>query len=276
MPELPEVETVRRGLLKQLAGATIKQVKVLRVDSVGFPEPDQFARALKGRKFESFVRRGKYILIGLSDGFGLGAHLRMSGRLLVLSAKDEEPGHVRVRILLEDGRKLVFDDTRVFGRLWAIVPGTSFEEIIPALKVLGPEPLEGLDNKHLLSSFKNKKQCIKTALLDQTIIAGIGNIYADESLHRARINPARSAGDLTAAELKRLGKEIQIVLNNAIELGGSTLRDYTDSSGVNGNYQHESLVYGRKNEPCRSCKSKIVRVVLNGRSSHYCPRCQKN
>jgi formamidopyrimidine-DNA glycosylase len=276
MPELPEVETVRRGLQRQLAGAMIKQVKVLRTDSVGHPSPAEFARVLKGKRFDAVGRRGKYLLIELNDGYGMGAHLRMSGRLLVLSAKDEEPDHVRVRLTLEDGRKLVFDDTRVFGRLWALAPGDSFEEVIPALKVLGPEPLEGLDNEHLLSSFKNKKQCIKTALLDQTIIAGIGNIYADESLHRARINPTRAAGDLTAAELKRLGKEIQLVLNNAIELGGSTLRDYTDSSGVNGNYQHEALVYGRKDEPCRSCKSKIVRVKLNGRSSHYCPRCQKN
>lgn len=274
MPELPEVETVRRGLQKQLAGATIKDVKVLRVDSVGHPSPVEFARLLKKRSINSVARRGKYILIELSDGVGMGAHLRMSGRLLVLSAKDSEPGHVRIRISLEDGRKLVFDDTRVFGRLWAVAADESFEEVIPALKLLGPEPLEGLDNKHLLRSFEGKKQCIKTALLDQTIIAGIGNIYADESLHRAKINPLRAAGALSATELKRLGKEIQLVLNNAIELGGSTLRDYTDSSGVNGNYQNEALVYGRKDEPCRSCRSKIQRVKIAGRSSHFCPRCQ--
>lgn len=276
MPELPEVETVRRGLQKQLVGAKIKQVKVLRADSVGHPAAVEFERVLKGRSFEFLGRRGKYILAQLSGGFGLGAHLRMSGRLLVLAAKAAEPDHVRVRISLDDGRKLVFDDTRVFGRLWAVTPGETFEQVIPALTQLGPEPLNGLDTRYLLRAFQGKKQCIKTALLDQTIIAGIGNIYADESLYRAKINPMQAAGDLRSTELKRLGKEIQFVLNNAIELGGSTLRDYTDSNGVNGNYQHEALVYGRKDEPCRACKSKIVRVKLNGRSTHYCPRCQKN
>lgn len=275
MPELPEVETVRRGLQKQLAGATIKSVKVLRNDSVGYPSPEEFVRLLKGRCFESVNRRGKYLLIHLSDKTGMVAHLRMSGRLLVMKGTEKEPAHVRIRLNLGDGRKLVFDDTRVFGRLWCVPAGKTFEDVVPTLAQLGPEPLEGLDPRHLKEAFAGKTQCIKTALLDQSIIAGVGNIYADESLYRARIKPTRKAGDISTAELKKLSKEIAIVLNNAIELGGSTLRDYTDSSGVNGNYQHEALVYGRKDEECRSCKSRIQRIKLNGRSSHFCPRCQR-
>lgn len=275
MPELPEVETVRRGLAIQLIGSSIKSVKVLRNDSIGCPATAEFVKLLSGRSFSSINRRGKYLLMDLDEQIGLAAHLRMSGRLLVLDCRDEEPSHVRVRFLLADGRKLVFDDTRVFGRLWAIRRGQTFEDVVPSLKLLGPEPLEGIDPDHLIRSFEGKTQCIKTALLDQTIIAGIGNIYADESLYKARIRPSRPAGDLSRIELKRLSKEIQLVLENAIVLGGSTLRDYTDSSGVDGNYQHEALVYGRKDQPCRSCKSKIHRIKLAGRSSHFCPRCQK-
>ena len=274
MPELPEVETVRRGLQKQLSGSVIKTIKVLREASVGYPSPKEFISILKGRKFRSIERRGKYLLMHLSDEIGMMAHLRMSGRLIVMDADGVEPDHVRVRILLQDGRKLVFDDTRVFGRLWGVPSGMNFEEVLPSLAKLGPEPLGGLDPKHLQDCFSGKKQCIKTALLDQTIVAGIGNIYADESLHRAKINPQTEAGLLSLKQLSRLSKEIEIVLCNAIEAGGSTLRDYVNADGVNGNYQHEALVYGRKGEACRSCKSKIERVKLGGRSSHFCPRCQ--
>lgn len=200
MPELPEVETVRRGLQKQLSGARIESVKVLRQASVGYPSIRDFAYMLKGQSFCSFDRRGKYILINLSNDIGMVAHLRMSGRLLVMRSNETEPDHVRIRLNIADGRKLVFDDTRVFGRLWCVPAGKTFDDIVPGLKQLGPEPLGGLDPKHLQSSFAGKKQCIKTALLDQTIIAGIGNIYADESLFRAKINPTRAAGDLSASE----------------------------------------------------------------------------
>lgn len=274
MPELPEVETVRRGLQEKLTGAKIKSIKVLREDSVGYPTALKFTASLKGKTFRSVDRRGKYLLMNLSEEMGLMAHLRMSGRLIVMDESGEEPDHVRVRLILNDGRKLIFDDTRVFGRLWCIPAGMTFEEVLPSLGKLGPEPLGGIDPKFLLESFDGKKQCIKTALLDQTIIAGIGNIYADESLHRAKINPTRAAGELSLKELGRLSKEIAIVLCNAIEAGGSTLRDYTDANGMDGNYQNEALVYGRKGESCKSCRSKIERIKLNGRSSHFCPCCQ--
>lgn len=275
MPELPEVETVRRGLQAQLSGACISSVRVFRHDSIGYPSSAEFVRRLTGRHICRLGRRGKYLLVDLSDETGMAVHLRMSGRLLVLDSKDADPRHLRVSFSLADGRRLVFDDPRVFGRLWCVPPGKTFEDIVPALKLLGPEAIDEINPDYLLQAFTGKSQPVKSALLDQTLIAGIGNIYADESLFRSGINPQRSAGKLRRPELKRLAREIREVLCNAIELGGSTLRDYTDSRGVNGKYQHEALVYGREDEPCRSCRTAIQKVKIAGRSSHFCPRCQR-
>lgn len=274
MPELPEVETVRRGLERELSSARVKTVKVLRPASVGYPSPTAFAKSLVGRSFKKVDRRGKYLLIHLDDDSGLVAHLRMSGRFLVLSKKDEEPPHTRIRIELEDGRRLIFDDMRVFGRVWLKPKGKSFADIVPTLDLLGPEPLDGVGGQFLAEKLEKKSQAIKTALLDQSIIAGVGNIYADESLHRAGINPSRPAKSLDLAELNRLSKEIALVLKNAIASGGSSLRNYTDASGVNGNYQNEALVYGRKGGKCKTCSGLIERIKLGGRSTHFCPHCQ--
>ncbi len=274
MPELPEVETVRRGLAKQLAGASIKSLQVIRKESLAYPTGRQFAKLLSAKHFKSFARRGKYLLIELSENTGLIIHLRMSGRLLILDQKQAEPAHVRIRFLLADGRKLLFDDPRVFGRIWGVPAELSFEEVAPSLGSLGPEALGGLDCQSLKKVLAGKKQSIKQALLDQSIMAGIGNIYADESLFRAAILPDREAGSITYNELLVLSQEINQVLSDAIALGGSTLRDYTNTNGINGNYQNQALVYGRKNEPCRKCGSKIVQIKIAGRSSHYCPACQ--
>lgn len=275
MPELPEVETVRRGLEREIVSSQIIAVKVLRPASVGFPDPKLFTKALKGRTFTAVRRRGKYLLIDFEDGSGMAAHLRMSGRFLILGKRDQEPPHTRIRMELDDGRLLIFDDMRVFGRVWFVPDNSTFEQIVPTLGELGPEPLKGLDSKILKEKLQRKTQPIKSALLDQTIIAGIGNIYADESLHRAGINPLRAAKDLKPKELERLCKEISIVLNNAIASGGSSLRNYTDASGTNGNYQNEALVYGRKGQECRTCSKPIARAKVAGRSTHYCPKCQK-
>lgn len=275
MPELPEVETVRRGLERELVATQIVAVKVLRPASVAYPEPDKFTKELKGKTFKAVRRRGKYLLIDLEDGSGMVAHLRMSGRFLVLSKREKEPPHTRIRIELSDGRRLIFDDMRVFGRVWFVPKKMDYEQVVPTLAELGPEPLDGVDPKKLKEKLDRKSQPIKTALLDQTIIAGIGNIYADESLHRAGINPLRPAKDLKAKEIEKLCKEISLVLNNAIASGGSSLRNYTDASGVNGNYQNEALVYGRKGQECRTCAKPIARAKLAGRSTHYCPKCQR-
>lgn len=279
MPELPEVETVRRGLEPRLRKRCVTKVEVLRPASIDYPSPAQFARNLRGRSFNTIDRRGKYLLFNLDNGAKLGAHLRMSGRLLVVSSDQQNVAreeHVRVKMHLDDGKLLLFEDMRVFGRLWLIPANTPVEDVVPALQELGVEPLsDELNVAYLKGALARKSQAIKSALLDQTIIAGIGNIYADESLHLAGISPLRGAGNLTGRQLEALVVRIKEVLERAIEKRGSSLRNYTDSDGVNGNYQSAAYVYGRTGQECRQCGSTIVRVKLGGRSTHYCPRCQK-
>lgn len=275
MPELPEVETVRRGLMSQLPGHTVTKVRVLRDDSVGHPSARVFAKTLVGHKFIDIQRRGKYLIVELDKGAFLAAHLRMSGRLLVADAGTARDSHIRVRIEMSNGEELIFEDMRVFGRLWYVSPEESLEQVVSGLADLGVEPLdEEFNGKYMQAAFKNKSQPIKSALLDQTIIAGIGNIYADESLHLAGIHPRRPAKALKLAELERLSSRIKDVLAKAIKLRGSTLRNYTDSSGVNGGYQLKAHVYGRTGLTCHSCSTSIERIKLGGRSSHFCPFCQ--
>jgi formamidopyrimidine-DNA glycosylase len=275
MPELPEVETVRRGLLKRLPGKTITGVRVLRAESIACPDPAQFARQIKGKTFGDVWRRGKYVIFELNRGAKLVAHLRMSGRLLVGKKLAVRQEHVRVRLQLDNGEELVFEDMRVFGRLWYVPQSRQVEEIVPALAELGPEPLENLSAAYMQAQLATRKQPIKSALLDQTLIAGIGNIYADESLHLSGINPSKPSRELNYRELTLLCKNIKQVLRRAIELRGSSLRNYTDSAGVNGGYQNRAHVYGREGEPCHNCGTRIERVKLSGRSSHFCPTCQK-
>lgn len=286
MPELPEVETVRRGLLRRLPGQRIVRVQVFRTESVAVPAARTFTAKLREQKFLDVRRRGKYLLLDL-DGGTLIVHLRMSGRLLILPRDDQRQStprsksdkekmltpYERIRFTL-DKDLLIFDDMRVFGRAWFLPFGQS-EEVISGIASLGPEPLEGLATDYLRGKFAKKTQPIKTALLDQTIVAGIGNIYADEILHLSGIDPRRLAGSLTLKELRRIADHSKQVLEQAIVAGGSSIRDYTDSDGVNGNYQAEAYVYGRKGQPCRQCKTSLERVKINGRSSHFCPCCQK-
>jgi len=292
MPELPEVETVRRGLEALLKGDAIKSARVLRDASIEFPDVRTFEKSVCGHSFGAVARRGKYLLLELDQGAGLACHLRMSGRLIVRdgaastkksatksvkkSAKVDtrEPQFLRVIFHLESGRELHFEDMRVFGRLWYKPKGASFEKIIPTLAELGVEPFDDLDGKYLQKAFSKKVQAIKTALLDQRILAGVGNIYADESLFLSGLHPATAAKLIKLKQLEILSDNIKMVLERAIISGGSTLRDYSDSSGVNGKYQNEALVYGREGEPCRKCGHLIERIKLGGRSSHYCPFCQ--
>jgi formamidopyrimidine-DNA glycosylase len=274
MPELPEVETVRRGLALTLPGRVIERVEVLRKESVACPKPAQFSRVLLGHSFLAVDRRGKYLLFRLSEGAGLACHLRMSGRLLLLSTPRADSQFLRIRIVLNDGLELRFEDMRVFGRLWYTSAAQSFDQIIPALAKLGPEPLDKLDGRLLVGLLRNKSQVIKSTLLDQNVVAGIGNIYADESLFKAGIHPKTKAGAITLPKAKRLAQSIQSVLHSAIEAGGSTVRDYTNSEGVNGNYQQRAYVYGRAGQLCRVCSMAIERIKIGGRSSHFCPGCQ--
>lgn len=278
MPELPEVETVRRGLEKQLPGRVIVGAKVLRPDSIGYPSPAQFAKQVVGHTILSVHRRGKYLLLHLDRNAGLSVHLRMSGRLIVVGDKKaKKPGsHVRVVITMDGGKELWFEDMRVFGRIWYVAPGKRFEDIVGGLSALGIEPLNGeLNGKYLQDAFANRKQAVKSALLDQTVIAGIGNIYADETLHLSKILPDTPANSLSKKQYALLAKTIAEVLSRAIGLGGSSVRNYVDADGVNGNYQHTAYVYGRTGQPCHTCKTKISRIKLAGRSSHFCPKCQR-
>ena len=274
MPELPEVETVRQGLLLALPGEVVSKVDVLRKDSIGHPTAEQFARLLPGHSFEDVERRGKYLLMKLSGGAGLAVHLRMSGRLLLMKKGTRATKFLRVRIKLKSGLELGFEDMRVFGRLWFVPADSTFEEIIPGLAELGVEPLPDLAGSSLIKLFRKKTQAVKSALLDQRLIAGIGNIYADESLFLARIHPQSKAGSITREQADRLADQIKLVLAKAITLGGSSVRDYTDSRGVNGNYQNDAGVYGRTGQPCRVCGAAIKRIKLAGRSTHFCPKCQ--
>jgi formamidopyrimidine-DNA glycosylase len=274
LPELPEVETVCRGLRAKILGDTIESVEVLRKDSIGYPAVAEFTRAVPGHTFESVSRRGKYILIGMNKTTGLAVHLRMSGQLLLIEKKAPPDKFLRVRMRLKSGRELHFADMRVFGRIWYVPSGKSFEEVIPTLAELGAEPLDGLTGLALQEVFARRTQAIKSALLDQRLLAGVGNIYADESLFHAKINPLRPAGSLKLKELDRLAEEVKNVLSRAIALGGTTFSDFKNSEGVNGNYQHDAWVYGRTGIGCRTCEVAIVRVKIGGRSSHYCPQCQ--
>jgi formamidopyrimidine-DNA glycosylase len=277
MPELPEVETVARGLARHLPGEKIKAVKILRPASIAFPDTGEFASSLIGHSFQNVHRRGKYILIDLDQKAGLVCHLRMSGRLLLRrkgqGVSDER--FLRVQIKLASGNELHFEDMRVFGRLWYKPSMMTLEEVVPSLAELSVEPLEALTWELLRQALEGKSMAIKTALLDQTIIAGVGNIYADEALFLSSIHPQHPAGSLKPAQLKPLVQAVRKVLEDGIENGGSTLRDYVNADGVNGNYQNEAWVYGREDEPCRRCGNEIVRIKLGGRSAHFCPRCQK-
>ncbi|WP_218079821.1 bifunctional DNA-formamidopyrimidine glycosylase/DNA-(apurinic or apyrimidinic site) lyase [Anthocerotibacter panamensis] len=275
MPELPEVETVRRSLAPRLAGQEIQKVQVLRASAIAAPDVDVFTRLLPGQHFSATTaRRGKYLLLGLESGGWLAVHLRMSGRLLLFEPPlPLDPSHLRVCFYLKEGSRLYFHDPRAFGRLWYIRPGTSLEEQIPALQRLGPEP-EDLEVLHLEGALARRTIPIKVALLDQTLLAGLGNIYADEALFQAGIHPLTPANQLKRPNLERLIERIKWVLTSAVTAGGTTLRDYVDSQGSKGRYQEQLQVYGRFGQTCATCGTSIARLRLGGRSSHFCPSCQ--
>jgi formamidopyrimidine-DNA glycosylase len=287
MPELPEVETVRRGLDSTLAGVTLERVTVLRERAIAWPTPaEDFCRALAGTRIGPWRRRGKYLLTALSrpergelDGEDAGTwavHLRMTGQFLWLSAPLPPPcRHTRVRFEARGGQELRFVDTRSFGQMWWIPADCPPEALIGGLRDIGPEPLgDAFSTAWLEQTLRRTRRPIKSALLDQRVVAGVGNIYADESLFAAGIAPHTPAGSLGAAALDRLRRSLVEVLRISIGQGGTTFRDFRDLSGRNGNYGGRAWVYRRTGEPCRRCGSPIRRDRLSGRSSHWCPSCQ--
>lgn len=281
MPELPEVETVRAGLLPAMVGHVILRADVNRAD-LRWPFPPQMAERLTGARVLALRRRSKYILADLSTGESLLIHLGMSGRMLVSGMQlgafvHEHPAtekHDHVVLHLENGARVTFNDPRRFGAMDLL--DTARADRHPLLADIGPEPLgNGFSAPYLVEKLARRATPIKSALLDQKLVAGLGNIYVCEVLFRAKIAPDRLARDVTDAG--RLVPIIRDVLNEAITAGGSSLRDYRQADGELGYFQHGFAVYGREGGDCvtPNCSAKIARIVQSGRSSFYCPDCQR-
>ena len=275
MPELPEVETVCRGLNQVTSGLTIKSSDILLSRTVAYPDTDlHFTNQIKGQKIIKWHRRGKYLLAQLSKGW-LGVHLRMTGQLLWLKSDVELHKHTRVRLFFAKKQELRFVDTRTFGKFWLVGDNCPPEKIITGLQKLGPEPFAPeFTIDYFLSRLSKSRRQIKTLLLDQNCIAGIGNIYADESLFQSQIHPTTIASEITPKQAEKLRQAIIDVLQKSISAGGTTFSDFLQITGVNGNYGGMALVYGRKDQPCHVCGTKISKIKINGRSSHFCPQCQ--
>jgi len=282
VPELPEVETVRRGLSPVMEGRVILAADQRRPD-LRWPLPERMAERLKGKRVERLRRRSKYILADLSSGETLIVHLGMSGRMLVSGAvlgefHHHHPApakHDHVVIDMEGGARITFNDARRFGAMDLVATEQAEEHWL--LAGLGPEPLgNAFDEKYLVARLRGRNTPIKAALLDQRVVAGLGNIYVCEVLHRAGISPRRKAGRISADRARMLVPIIREVLAEAIEAGGSSLRDYRQADGELGYFQHTFRVYDREGEPCVSpgCSGTVARIVQSGRSSFYCAACQ--
>lgn len=277
MPELPEVETIRRELEREVVGRKIKEVKTVGKRSIRRQTPAAFAKALIGVKITGARRKGKYLLLDLDNGSVLVIHLRMSGQLLRAAAKDEVVKHTHVIITFTQGGQLRFVDPRTFGEMFLATPDEITSEI-EELSTLGVDPVETpmswIDFGHLLRSRKMK---LKAFLTDQSMIAGIGNIYSDEILFDAGLRFDRETDSLTTQEIRRLYRSMVEILYEAVKYGGSTLSDkqYVDLFGKQGEYQNHHQVYDREKQPCRRCRrNDIVKTKFASRSTFYCEVCQ--
>lgn len=274
MPELPEVETVKRSLQKLAVGQTIINVEVFLPKIVSPYPPEHFKAVVTGLKLENFQRRGKYLLAYLNRGMALVMHLRMTGRLVYLDANSPLPKYTHVLFYMDSGHRLAFADMRQFGHV-TLLSQTEVDSL-PALTKLGPEPLEKhFSVQYMAERLKKRRTKIKGLLLDQTFVAGLGNIYVDESLHRAHIHPERTAADLSMDEISALYHSIIAVLKQGIKNRGTSFSDYVDGEGKKGSNQNELTAYQREGEPCLYCGNIILRKKVVGRSSYYCPHCQR-
>ncbi len=272
MPELPEVETIARGLAPRVTDRSI--VAVVHLDwerMVETPAPPDFSRLLAGRHIAGTARRAKWLLLPLDAGWTLALHLRMSGRVGVSDAPPLDDPHTHLVLALDNGTTLWLRDPRKFGRA-RLLDAAGMAQLDAAH---GPEPLDpAFTNECLARLLRRHRQRLKPLLLNQRVIAGLGNIYVDESLWHARLHPQRAAESLSAGECARLHAAIRHVLQRAIEHEGSTLRDYRTSSGSSGSNQHFFAVYQRSGQPCPACGTPIERMVVAQRGTHFCPRCQ--
>jgi formamidopyrimidine-DNA glycosylase len=270
MPELPEVETVRRGLAATLSGRRITSVEI-HERRLRQPIAADFASTLAGRRIERVRRRAKYLLLDLDDGAIWLVHLGMTGTLVVLPAAEPRRPHTHVVASLDDGRTLRFHDPRRFG-LMRVAPADDLSELV----ALGPEPLDAAFSAAFLHEVaRRQRRAVKSLLMDQQVVAGLGNIYVNEILFGAGVRPSRRTSRVTRADAERIVAETGRVLSEAITLRGSSISDYRDERGEPGAFQHSFRVYERAGQPCRRCDGVIRRRVIVGRSSFFCPGCQR-
>ncbi|MEG3903853.1 DNA-formamidopyrimidine glycosylase [Microcoleus sp. B4-C5] len=296
MPELPEVETICRGLNQATLDREMLGAEVLLNSTIARSiSATDFLTKVKGKSIARWYRRGKYLLAELSQCRGgapvpalpapaffppskagwLGVHLRMTGQLLWVNRSEPLQKHARVRLFFEGNQELRFVDQRTFGQMWYVPAETEVSSTVIGLKLLGPEPFsDEFTTEYLTRKLHRRARPIKTALLDQALIAGLGNIYADETLFLSGVMPTTLCADLTAEQIGRIHTAIIQVLQKAIASGGTTFSNFLNVQGVNGNYGGVAWVYNRAGQPCRTCSTSIERIKLAGRSTHFCPICQ--
>ncbi len=270
MPELPEVETVRRVLAKKIIGTKIVDVKVYYDKTITI-DKKKFIENLKNQKINDLKRRGKWLIFQLDDYY-LISHLRMEGKYVFRKPNQALEKHQHVCFLLDNDIDLRYEDSRKFGRM-QLIKKDAFN-LVFFFQNLGPEP-EQLELEYLKNTYQKRKIHIKTALLDQSIFVGVGNIYADEILFLSKINPKKKTNELTDSEIKKIITNTKKVLKKAINLGGTTISTYMPEEGKKGMFQQELLVHNRANELCFTCQNKIIKAKVNNRGTYYCPKCQK-
>ena len=277
MPELPEVESVRRGLDEIVVGETVDKVEVRWPRIIESPETNDFAKRLMGQTIEEVRRRGKFLLFYFTNDV-LISHLRMEGKYQIVEPEKDgrlprRDKHMHILFHLKSGRKLIYHDVRKFGRMSLVEKGTEFTH--KSLMKLGPEPTrEDFQLEEMQEFLKRRKKAIKGVLLDQQMVVGLGNIYADEVLFHAKIHPLTPANTLTDAEEIRLHEATIEIMTNAIKSGGTTIRTYLNAFGDAGSYQNQLKVYGKNGEACPNCGTEILKIKVAGRGTHFCPVCQ--
>jgi formamidopyrimidine-DNA glycosylase len=274
MPEMPEVETIRRSLKDKVTGRQVENVDINLARLIKYPDVFEFKAMLLKRTITDLGRRGKYLLFHLDNNWVMVVHLRMTGQLYYQTKTAARENHTHIVIGFDNGDVLMYADSRAFGAFYLMPTGEI--ERISGLSLMGPEPLsKDFTLDYFKENLLNRKGKIKPLILNQSLIGGIGNIYADESLFIAGVDPERQGLSLSESEAALLYDAINKVIADGIEHGGTTFRDYRDGEGKKGSHQKYLYVYGRHNQPCPKCKTLIARKKVAGRSSHYCPNCQK-
>ena len=274
MPELPEVETVKEALNQTVKGQTIKEIELRYEPMIKNMSADEFKEKLINQTIQAVSRRGKYLVFHFDD-YELLYHLRMEGKYFYVDSNFELNSHVHVIFTLENGKRLLYQDTRKFGTYHLYDKAIDLETTAP-FQVLGLEPFATeFTPSYVKEKIQNKKKPIKSLLLDQTVVCGLGNIYVDEVLYRARLHPLTSSSELTDKDIENVVKYTVEVLARAIELGGTTIRTFRSSHGVSGTFQNELLVHQRKGENCYECHTPIEKIKVGGRGTYFCPTCQK-